>query len=172
MSRTITAAGFQQKAIDKLASSIVYYLREDATIEEWTEGRVYRGTGAVKEGMFNSLPCIFVIPSLLPTRRMPDNRERNRAVISLMVFWEEYSEFLEDIDEPTIASVVQHIKVVMSAARFFDELYGSRLVERLNEIRVVDFDGGVAGDNDRTTLYIEIELEFVIDYKVTDQEIQ
>lgn len=170
MARTI-ASSFTQRHIDKIAAAVVRLLRANTSLEDWTEGRIYRATGAVNKDTFAMLPAIFVnVTSVNPTH-MPNTRERNRVIIGIVVIWEEFDIYLEDIDEATISTVLQEIKVqILSDVYLKDSsLTNERLVERVNEILVTDIEGETPDDSEKNVMLTSVQVDYTLDAKTSDQ---
>lgn len=170
--RTI-AGNFERMHIDRVTEAVTRCLIANEDLLAWTKGKIYRSTGAVKKSMVENTPSIYTFPSLLTPRQMPNTRERNTLTISIAIFWEEFREMLEDISEPTIASVVQVIKTCIYEAKYFatfDLPDNQRLIERVNQIRVVDIDGEQLDGSNSVTMVCMVEVEMTIDLKNSTQE--
>lgn len=172
MSRTI-ANVFDQLLLDKLSAAVVRCLLDDASLYEWTSGRIKKATGRVDNSIFEVTPAIYVNTNVVSPRNMPGGKERNSVTVIMLVVWEEFEITLSDVDEPTISSVLQVMKRKLRSSPHFQAYSDGegRLVERVAAIRVADIDGGKVGDDgDKNVMIMSVEMDVIVDAKIADQE--
>ena len=146
---------------DKVSIALLYLLRSDDLLMQWSGGYIQR-TGSSMPILEMPPPQILVVPLNENELFQPSGKVRLTMPQGILLFWEETRRVLED-DEPTIVSVVSHIKSLLLNNYYLNgPPFNERLTRRLDQFQVVDYAAELLGGGGLLR-YIVLGVDYEVD---------
>ena len=146
---------------DKVSIAAKHVLTSDTFLMEWTGGRIAR-TGSPVPVLEMGVPQILVAPVSEGELFQPSVKSKIMSALGLVICWEEVRRVLND-DEPSISSVISHVKALLLDNYYLNgPPFNQRLTRRLDQFQPVDYAAEMLDDG-HILRYIVLGIDYEVD---------